>query len=412
MKEQKKQKGLVLDQVFRENVGLLEHTFKVYNKIYNLQEIIHAEEVTEHLFKYIKTKKYFVLLAVYDNEGRVFLTFQVQDKIHWTLPGGSIRSHETVAETVIRISKRIHPAIAIGEIEPIASIENVFTYKGDTHTHLGLGFIARIRNYQSINKSVDIVGAFVNINEEEVSRISRPANKDMVVLCKDRFKTFKTEFPDLEISTNEQNGYRYNIHNKIVKKIILTPKIKKKEEFNGLILQKLATAQSIIDVSCGDCSFIYEIEKANPDLNYLVANDISWSQMELIKKKYKNIIFTNHNAVYLPFKDDSFDVAFCSNTLHHMQSRDDLLMLLDVIFRVGKRFIIVEIENPKITGLFPYLLNKYWYIGFLRDVGGAYLSQPEFQSVIEEHFDGKADINFSSFTNIQGRYMIADVVKR
>ena len=62
------------------------------------------------------------------------------------------------------------------------------------------------------------------------------------------------------------------------------------------------------------------------------------------------------------------------------------------------------------TGGFPRLLNKYYYEGFLQDVGERYLSQEEFRLKIEEN-SKDAKVRFSNFKNLQGNYMIAEIEK-
>ena len=90
----------------------------------------------------------------------------------------------------------------------------------------------------------------------------------------------------------------------------------------------------------------------------MVVNDISWSQIESLNNKYQEVIFTNHNAVSLPLIDKAFDVAYCSNTLHHMPNKKTLINLLKSMEKVAKKLIIVEIENPVIIGGFAQKLNK------------------------------------------------------
>jgi hypothetical protein len=45
-----------------------------------------------------------------------------------------------------------------------------------------------------------------------------------------------------------------------------------------------------------------------------------------------------------------------------MTSRKDMKNLLEGMFDISKKMLIVEIERPQETGWFPYILNKYRYI--------------------------------------------------
>lgn len=89
-----------------------------------------------------------------------------------------------------------------------------------------------------------------------------------------------------------------------------------------------------------------------------------------------------------------------------MPSKENLNNLM---LRVGKKIVIYEIEDPKFTKGLPYFLNKYYYRGFLKDVGEQYLCFNDFKRVINEAYEGKADIKISNFKNIQGNYMIAEI---
>ena len=196
-----------------------------------------------------------------------------------------------------------------------------------------------------------------------------------------------------------------------MKKYILTEKKKKRIEFREIIKSAIGNATSIIDVSCGDDKFLFDLSR-DLEMNLVVGNDISWSQIESLNNKYQEVIFTNHNAVSLPFIDKAFDVAYCSNTLHHMPNKKTLINLLKSMEKVAKKLIIVEIENPAIIGGFAQTLNKYWYMKYLKDVGGAYLSNQQFHLIINDTFSKEYNIKFQVFENIMGRYMIAIIEKK
>lgn len=257
----------------------------------------------------------------------------------------------------------------------------------------------------------EALGSFVKLNEEEINKINRYKNKEVAKLCYKKFKDFSTPFPEMEIFVNEQQKWRYEIHDKIVKKFILNSFLKKKKKFDEILLSSIKGARRIINVSCGDSKLIFNLyDKLKPD--FAVANDISWSQLDgLRKEEGRRVLLTNHNAAYLPFVKNSFDIAYCGNTLHHLISKQELAKVFESLFKISKKIVFVEIEKPSDIGLLPNLLNKYWYIGFLKDAGGAYLSKEDFHSIISGHFKDKADVVFSEFKNIQGRYMIAEITK-
>ena len=228
--------------------------------------------------------------------------------------------------------------------------------------------MARVRNFNEIKKSL-VSGDFLFVTRQELHKINKYANNKVVQLALKRIKTFANIFPEHEIAINEKYRLRYLLHNKIVKRFLLTPKLKRKKEFNQLLFDKIGNISSFVDVSCGDNGFLNTLVDKLPQLNTVVGNDISRTQIDLIHKNHQKILYTNHNAVHLPFKEKTFDIAYCANTLHHMTSRKDIQSLLQGMSTISKKILIVEIERPRETGWFPYLLNKYRYIGFLKDVG-------------------------------------------
>lgn len=403
----------LLDKVFKEKTEYVRYSFEVYKKIYSLPTIKYEGDVSEELFNYVKHRKYFLLLSAYDEVGRIYLERNVQEKLYWSLPGGSIHKNEDFHTAVKRITNKINGGSAkllLGEVEPVAFIENKFRYKDQCYTHYGIAFMTRIRN-KGILETEDSEGVFVHLNEKELNNINRYSNKEVARLCNNRIKYSQEKFPELEVSTNENYQYRYLIHNNIVKRFILTPKLKKKESFLNLINKKTDNAKSLLDISCGDSDLIKQLSHRHY-FDYMVGNDISWSQIGFISKDHDGVVYTNHNAAHFPFKDNSFDVSYCGNTLHHMSSKEEMQATLDSMFRVSKKIIIVEIEKPQDTGIIPHLLNKYWYQKYLKDVGGSYLSKKDFRSILETHFSGIADIKFDEFRNIQGRYLIAEITKK
>lgn len=405
--------NLVLDKLFKEKDGKHNYIFQKYQNLYDLPLTSIETDVSLKLYEYCKRKKYFILLLMYDDDGKVFLSRVMSDKLEWSLPGGSIRNDESIFAAVRRIALSVSNEISISNIEPISLIENKYIYKDNCTIHYGLGFIARIRDSKNINFE-KTTGLLINANEEETKYINRSSIKEMIKIFQKRHIEDKEKRnycnQEEEIETNEKWKHRYNFHDKFVKKYILTAKLKKKEKFYNLISEKIGSPSSIIDISCGDDSFVFKLSR-NKNIDTIVGNDISWSQIERISEEYNEVLFTNHNAASLPFKKNTFDVVYCSNTLHHIPNKHILSNMLESMLNIGKKIVIVEIENPKITGGFPYLLNKYWYIKFLHDVGGTYLSFDEFKLILNSIFKDRATIKFDTFKNITGNYMIAEIIK-
>lgn len=383
------------------NVG---EELKIYKQIYNLSIIKHENKIKKEFFEYCKNSNLFLILIIYDKEGKIYLQENGLDQFR--LVGERIKKEEKdIRTSVKRIIYNVYNTIKIDELEPIALLENKFIYNNEETIHNGIGIMVRVDNIPK-----DIEKYFYKVTDSLLECIGAFSNRELVRIYNERYekmqKDINSNFQDEEIQTNLKYRKRYKFHNKIVKRFILTPKIKKKEKLINIMKEKSINAKNMLDVSCGDNSLLFNL--MNNNIEYLIANDISWSQIELIPPREK-VYFSVHNAITFPFKDKAFDFVYCSNTLHHMPSKENLNNLLTSMLRVGKKIVIYEIEDPKFTKGLPYFLNKYYYRGFLKDVGEQYLCFNDFKRVINEAYEGKADIKISNFKNIQGNYMIAEI---
>lgn len=381
---------------------------EIYREIYKLNELKMSSEVNKEFFEYCEKRRFFVLLVVYDCQGKIYLQESGVNELK--LPGGSVKEEQDIRSAVKKIVSNIEEGIEISELEPIAFLENQFIYKDKRTIHTGIAMIVRAINIQVDNSDVQ----FFPVTKGVLENVKDFANKEVIQEFEQRYqeivKQNNKDFQDEEIETNAKHKIRYKFHNSFVKRFILTSRLKKKNELICLMKQKINHARNMLDVSCGDNSLLFNFNSLE-STEYIVANDISWSQIELIEPKDK-VMFTNHNAIAFPFKDDSFEFVYCSNTLHHIPTTENMVNFLDSLLRVGKKLVIYEIEAPEVTGGFPYILNKYWYRGFLKDVGENYLSFEQFKQLIISVYSNKAKISFSAFKNVQGNYMIAEIIKK
>lgn len=384
-----------------------EKEFVLYQEIYDLEHINNETRVNKEYFNYCKSQTNFIVLILYDKTGRVFLKDNGINQ--FKLLGGKVFNNETVRDATKRIICQEIGITEIDELEPIALSKNTFSYEEETTEHFGLVIMARINS----ESKCDYGKSFYKLDETVLKCVNQFSDKKILQLFINRFSNIvldnSNNFQNDEIETNRKYHLRYKFHNEVIKKYFLTSKMKNKEQLNEMMSEKTRGCSKFLDVSCGDNSLLFDL-KYDEKFEFIVANDISWSQIELISSK-NNVFFTNHNAITFPFKNDAFDFVYCSNTLHHMPNKKSMNSLLDSLLRVGKKIVIYEIEDPETTGGFPYLLNKYWYRGFLKDAGEEYLSYSLFKEVILKAYKGKAKIKFSNFRNIQGNYMIAEIEK-
>lgn len=228
-------------------------------------------------------------------------------------------------------------------------------------------------------------------------------------------KYHKTQFYNLFVSANIKKEIfmsqkyikRYVFHEKFLKKYIFTEKRRLKKEFRDILYNLLPSKKSIIDISCGDNSDIFLIAKKK-GYETIVGNDICINYLNLYRQN--SVIYTNDDIELNRIKENSYDVSFCKNTLHHMNNITNINNALNLLNKISNTIIIVEIMNPAEYRGIPKFLNKYLYTKFLKDVGNCYLNEEQFKNVISSNFE-KHKIEYKTFKNILGTYQIAKITK-
>ena len=233
--------------------------------------------------------------------------------------------------------------------------------------------------------------------------------QDLIIYHQKNYSTlFVSSNIKQEINMSLKYINRYKFHEKFLKKYILTEKRRKKLEFKELLYDIIPNKKSIIDVSCGDNSDMFLIAKKKK-YQTIVGNDICLNYLYLNKQDY--VIYTNDDVELNNVKEDSYDVSFCKNTLHHMNNITNINNILEFLDKISKKIIIIEILNPKDYKGLPKILNKYLYTKFLKDVGSCYLNEKQFINIINNKFK-KHHIEYTTFTNILGTYKIAIITRK
>lgn len=188
----------------------------LYQKLYNLKLITKNVKVTKEYFDYCKTKRNFIILVLYDKNGRVYLKESGINQ--FTFLGGEVVQNDSVREAVKKVVCRLSEKVTIEELEPIAISKNVFENNAKTIEHLGLVVIARI-DLKSDSKMEE---NFYYANETIFESISKFSDKKILKMFIKRFSNIvlynNYEFQDEEIEVNKKYKSRYQFHNEIIKK--------------------------------------------------------------------------------------------------------------------------------------------------------------------------------------------------
>jgi ubiquinone/menaquinone biosynthesis C-methylase UbiE len=114
---------------------------------------------------------------------------------------------------------------------------------------------------------------------------------------------------------------------------------------------------TICDLGCGMGNFLFEIiSKDHFDQIIGIDNLIETMKIALKEKKlFQQACFIQADILSLPLKNNSIDVVFCLNVLHHFQ-KNIFEKAIHEITRITKNIMILEIRNQKYLGNF--LLKK------------------------------------------------------
>jgi ADP-ribose pyrophosphatase YjhB (NUDIX family)/SAM-dependent methyltransferase len=363
-----------------------------YRTIYDLPEINYEEEVPDGVFKHYLKRHNFVIIGIYNARNNFLLIRDFNKNVGWELPGGFIEESETIEDAVNRITLD-ETDLEIDELEPIAVVNNTFRSDRKSVTHTGIAFMAlsrgKVRQYPK-NIQMHYAG---HITERVAFQ-----NEKILTLAKERLmgKSFKPPFEEIE-SVKQKNFIPfYLFHRYIVKPFGSLSSKKLSKEIFSLIEGK---PKSILDASCGDSSIINQLcEHYSPEI--CIGNDISWRTISLMKDKHPGVVFTNHNALELPYKY-KFDLVIFKNTLHHINRKDQLSVLKN-LKKLAKQLIIIDINDPRNTGFIPRLWNNY-YVYILGDQGESFLNFKDFQSLALPHYK-EMKMYVGTVNTVKGQY--------
>lgn len=400
----------------------------LFKQIYRTAPFIETafQVSTSDAYDYCKQRRYFAITIPYtiDKQLLVERTFFGQD-IKWSLIGGSLRrsSNEDFLGAADRLAEYSLPGINLADIEPFAFVENRFHFNDSNCIHEGIAFIGRIRNLDvatGIANSERTRGHLVDC-EIDPESFALPHNKTLMRQAQKHISAKATgdvPFHEFEISQNERFRHRYAIHSRFVK-----PAMRFASTFIGATniasLNRVTydtifegMPKSLIDVACGENTMCEELSEEGK-LDVIVGNDVSYSQIELLRRtasgnsRNANLLYTNHNALNMPFADKTFDVAVCKNVLHHMPDGNSVRRLIQECARIAKKAVIIEVMDPAFESCWGRLRHRY-YVDFLHDAFVHFYSQQEFEAAINDSVTCVKRFDIKTF---RGIYQFAVVTR-
>ncbi|MFA6407437.1 MAG: methyltransferase domain-containing protein [Candidatus Paceibacterota bacterium] len=400
MTHQEDKMNLTLEALHATNEERGQFLIKKYQGLYGLPTIETRETVDYKFFLQAKRGINFVVIAAYDH-ARDFLTIRNFSRgAGWELLGGFI--HDAIQEQPEHAALRIvlgESGLAVSEMTPIAMVKNIFVYGEESVTHYGIAFMAECRGTPSLIH--DFRGEFsANIPSHMLA-----SDKSILKLAHHEVHKKKGGTPLQEIDSVNKFHILIWFHEWVVSPLMhyLSSSI-----IDAFLFKAIGCPTTFLDVAVGDDDFIIHLAKKCRK-GFFVANDISFRTTEFLRKQVNDdefIVFTNHNATHLPFVE-KFDVTLCKNTMHHMNSKEEMFLLLESLKNVSRKLVIVDIENPRQSTKAAYVWNWY-YRKILGDQGGFFLSQEQFHNIIKGFFSHER-VKFGVIYTVKGRYLTAIV---
>ncbi|MFA5070491.1 MAG: class I SAM-dependent methyltransferase [Patescibacteria group bacterium] len=150
------------------------------------------------------------------------------------------------------------------------------------------------------------------------------------------------------ISIAEEKRYFWRTANPYLKKI--------ESELLDSIFRPLAGG-NILEVGCGTGANFFFLKKYFSDLTGV---DPSEKSLSIGRQQVKEAKFFSGRAQVLPFPDESFDVIFMRDVLHHISDIQDKRLSLREMKRVcrkGGQIILIEPNYRNIIIFFQWLLR-------------------------------------------------------
>lgn len=387
----------VLANVYGQEAEAISKTITRYQEYYDLPVIVRTEEVHPRLFRHYQRGGHFATLAICNEADEVLVVSDGDGGAEngWKLIGGYIARSERIEDAYTRLVTT-ETGLHIDEIQPLAVVVNEFVCEKRRIIHRGLAFLVSARGDLHLlpGRSGEFIG--------EIPGPMAYANREVLELALSTLREQVVFTPYDEIDISRSRTVQQIIHSRVINppfKYLSSRPLKKR------IAGYCAGGETILDAACGDDTLIFDLARTAA---FCVANDISFHTLGHLRAQNPpgNVLFTNHNATDLPFKR-KFDVVIFKNTLHHMHDLEELVAALESLRRVARRLVIVDIEDPLKSTRWARLWHQY-YVHFLGDRGGYFLSRERFTEVISCMY-ADAEIQFDLVSTLKGNYMLAIV---
>lgn len=103
--------------------------------------------------------------------------------------------------------------------------------------------------------------------------------------------------------------------------------------------------QRVLEIGCGEGADLYGFRESGA---HLVGIDLYEQKLVFAVKHNQQARFIAANASGLPFEDNSFDLVFCKDVLHHIEAKEKAVAEMLRVCRLRGRVVVIEANgrNP------------------------------------------------------------------
>ena len=99
-------------------------------------------------------------------------------------------------------------------------------------------------------------------------------------------------------------------------------------------------AKSLLDAGCGEGFVLEHLLKSGLVLKQVVGLDLNRKALKLAEKRNPYVSFREGSITKIPYKDKSFDLVICLETLEHVF---DYQKAITELLRVSKNYILISV---------------------------------------------------------------------
>ncbi len=116
------------------------------------------------------------------------------------------------------------------------------------------------------------------------------------------------------------------------------------------------SVRSILDVGCGEGFTLNRLQQENIG-EKLEGVDFLKTAIQLGEKQYPQLTLKEGSIYDLQYKNNSFDLVFCTEVLEHLE---DPQKALKELVRVSKKYLLLSVPNEPWFMLSNFLRGKNW----------------------------------------------------